>query len=257
MRSSEASTSSREVSSPSRTSRGQLGRRLEHELGHRGQQPYAGTSSARKAPRRSPGLLVAAQPLEHLVGQRQVVGAQVGRVVEDRHAALGRLGVAHRAPDHGGEDLVAEALLQLLERLARVDQPHVGDVEHHAEPVEVGVQRLLGQLHHLERLLHALEREVLGLARDQRVVGGHERVHREQPQRRRAVDQHQVVAALELAQRAPERQLAAHLAAQDQLGLGQARGWPAARPRAPRRPPWPGPASTSATVGEASAGTSK
>ena len=120
------------------------------------------------------------------------------------------------------EHLVAEALLELLERLARVNEPHVGDVEDHAEPLQVGMQRLLGQLDHLERLLHALEREVLGLARDERLVGGHERVHREQAERRRAVHQHQVVAALELPQRAPQRQLPAHLAAEDQLRLGQA-----------------------------------
>ena len=62
---------------------------------------------------------------------------------------------------------------------------------------------------------------------------------------------------LALAQRALERQLAAHLAAQHQLGLGQpevggqhAPSWIASTARA-----WP--PSTSATVGEASAGTSK
>ena len=41
------------------------------------------------------------------------------------------------------------------------------------------------------------------------------------PERGRAVDQHDVVAALDVAQRAPQRQLAAHLAAQRQLGLGE------------------------------------
>ena len=47
----------------------------------------------------------------------------------------------------------------------------------------------------LERLLDALEGEVLGLGRDQRVVGGDERVDGQQPERRRAVDQDQVVFA--------------------------------------------------------------
>ena len=53
---------------------------------------------------------------EHLVGQRQVVGAQVGPVVEDRAALLGRLGVGDRGADHRVEDLVAEVLLELRRR---------------------------------------------------------------------------------------------------------------------------------------------
>ncbi len=217
MRSRQASTSSREEISPSRTIARQLGRRAGEQLRHgrRAYRPPARSSRGARAPPRSP------EALEQLVGEGQVVRAQVGRVVEDRHAALGRLGVAHAAPDHRVEHLLAEALLQLHLRLARVDEPHVGDVQHHAEPLEVGVQRLLRQLHHLQRLLHALEREVLGLAGDQRVVGGHERVDGQQAERRRAVDQDQVVAALEVAQRPLQRQLAAHLAAQHQLRLGQ------------------------------------
>src|SRR2546429_534604 len=51
-----------------------------------------------------------------------------------------------------------------------MDRAHVGDVEQHAEPVEVGVQAVAGQLDDLERLLDALEREVLRLAAEQRAV---------------------------------------------------------------------------------------
>ena len=99
------------------------------------------------------------------------------------------------------EDLLAEPLAQLGERLARVDGAQVGDVQHDAEPLEVGVEVLLRQLDHLERLLDALEREVLRLGRDQRVVGGHEGVDGQQAERGRAVDQHDVVAALHLHER--------------------------------------------------------
>ena len=119
------------------------------------------------------------------------------------------------------EQLLAEVLAQRVERLARVAGAHVGDVEHHAEPFEVGVEALAGELDHLERLLDALQREVLRLGRQQRVVGRHERVDGQQAERRRAVDQDQVVVARDLAQRPLERQLAAHLAAEHQLGLGQ------------------------------------
>ena len=52
----------------------------------------------------------------------QVVGAEVGGVVEDRDPPLSRLGVADRAADHRLEDLLAEALLELLQRLAGMDR---------------------------------------------------------------------------------------------------------------------------------------
>src|SRR3954466_385998 len=94
------------------------------------------------------------QAREHLVGELQVVLAEVGAVVEDRDGALGRLGVGDRRADRRIEQALAEVLLELHVGLARVDRPHVGDVEHHAEPVEVRVEAVAGQLEHLERLLH-------------------------------------------------------------------------------------------------------
>src|SRR5918999_495021 len=134
MRSSAASASSRALTSPLRTSRASC-----------------------------PAGLVRRSPSTGLAKRRLGAVQALARVLEDRHPALGRLRVADAAPDHGVEDLLAEALAQRLQRLARVDQPHVGDVQDDAEPVEVGVERLLRQLHHLEGLLHALQREVLGL----------------------------------------------------------------------------------------------
>ena len=112
-------------------------------------------------------------------------------------------------------------LAQRIERLPRVAGPHVGDVQHHAEPLQVRVEAVLGQLDHLERLLDALHREVLRLGRQQRVVGGDEGVDGQQPERGRAVDQHDVVVAGHGPQRLLERQLAPELAAEHQLGLGE------------------------------------
>src|SRR5687767_6957675 len=74
---------------------------------------------------------------EELVGERDVVLAEVGPVVEDRDAALGGLGVGDRLADRGLEDLVRELLAERLIRITRVDRPHVGDVEDDAEPFEV------------------------------------------------------------------------------------------------------------------------
>ena len=67
----------------------------------------------------------------------------------------------------------------------------------HAEPLEVGVEAVAGQLDDLERLLDALQREVLRLGAQQRVVGGDERVDRQQAERRRAVDDDDVVVAVD------------------------------------------------------------
>src|SRR5919202_2106654 len=139
-----------------------------HELGPQGGQAVP--------------LVCQAEPGEQLVGEREVVGPQVGGVVEDRHPALGRLGVAHRTPDHRAEDLLAEPLPELAQGVARVHQPHVCDVQQHPEPVELGTQVVLRQLDDLERLLDPLQREVLGLARDHGVVGGHQGVDRQKPE---------------------------------------------------------------------------
>ena len=118
--------------------------------------------------------------------------------------------------------LLAEALLQRDERLARVHGAHVGEVEQHAQQRQIRVEAVARQLDDLHRLLDALQREVLRLGGDQRMVGGDERVDRQQAQRRRAVDQDHVVVVAEPRQRASQRQLAAHLAAEHQLRLGEA-----------------------------------
>ena len=104
----------------------------------------------------------------------------------------------------------------------------------------------LGEVEDLQRLLDSLQGEVLRLGREHRVGGGDERVDRQQPERRRAVDQDHVVAALDVAQGVAHRHLAADLAGEHQLGLGEPevrrdhgavdrRRRPARRRRAPRR----------------------
>ena len=87
---------------------------------------------------------------------------------------------------------------------------------------QLGVEAVARELDHLHRLLDALQREVLGLGGHERAVGGDQRVDRQQPERGRAVDQDQLVAPGDLGQRAAQGQLAAHLRAQHQLGLGEA-----------------------------------
>ena len=130
-------------------------------------------------------------------------------------------------------------------------------LKHDAEPLEVGVQAVARQLDDLERLLDALQREVLRLGAEQRVVGGDERVDGQQAERRRAVDEDDVVVVVDVLQRAAQRQLAAHLAGQRQLGLGQREVGGDDAVVDGRRRPSRGPASTSPIVGSASGSTSK
>ncbi len=142
-------------------------------------------------------------------------------MVEDRAGTLGRLGVGDRGADGRVEDELAEALLQRDERLARVDRAHVGEVEQHADDRQSLVQAVARELDDLHRLLDALQREVLRLGGDERAVGSDERVDGQQAERGRAVDQDQLVVVGKLGQRAAQGQLASHLAAEHQLGLGQ------------------------------------
>ena len=113
-------------------------------------------------------------------------------------------------------------LAEGLVGLARVDRSHVGDVEQDAEPLELGVERVAGQLDHLKRLLDPLQREVLGLAAEQGLVGRDERVHGQQAESRRAVDHHDVVVLADLGDRLAQGQLPPDPAGQGDLGLGQA-----------------------------------
>ncbi len=62
--------------------------------------------------------LLEVQPLEQLVGDGQVIGTEVGPVVEDRHGALGGFGVGDRRADRRLHELVAEVLAQRVKRLA-------------------------------------------------------------------------------------------------------------------------------------------
>src|SRR3954471_15753826 len=161
--------------------------------------------------------------LQHLGRQGHVVRAQVRPVVEDGRGLLGGLRIGDRGADDGGEDAVAEVLAQRGVGVARVDRAHVGDVHHDPEPLEIGVVELLRLLDHLERALDALQREVLRLRGDQRPVRRHEPVDGQQPERRRAVHEDDVVALARLLERPPEHELAAHLAAQAALDLRQDR----------------------------------
>mmetsp|Transcript_647 Transcript_647/g.1346 ORF Transcript_647/g.1346 Transcript_647/m.1346 type:complete len:319 (-) Transcript_647:392-1348(-) len=162
-------------------------------------------------------------PLHHLLGEVDKRLSALGGRVEHHagQAVAGRLGQAHIAGDDGVEHLVAEVGLELvadllLQRDARV--------EHHAQQaddlqvrVQVGVDLLDG----VDQVGQAFEGEVLALHRHDHAVGAAQAVEREHRQRRRAVDQDEVVVRGGGRQRGLEAGLAALQLDQLDLGAGE------------------------------------
>ena len=154
-----------------------------------------------------------------------------GVVGHDGLRVARRLGDPDRARDRRAQHPVAEVTAHLVGDGRR--EPGAAVVhgqQHGADPqprVEVGAH----QLDRLQQLTHALEGVVLGLDRQQQLLGRHQRVQRQQPQGRRAVDEHVVEAVLAVTghpvpaeDRLAEPVLAGHDADQLDLGAGQVDG---------------------------------
>ncbi len=76
----------------------------------------------------------------------------------------------------------------------------------------------------LEQLAHTTVTQRLALQRDHHGVGGGQPVDREDAERRRTVDEHEVEAALHRCERACERVLPTHLGREHHLGAGEVDG---------------------------------
>ena len=83
----------------------------------------------------------------------------------------------------------------------REPRPPVGHRQEDPRDRERRVQPRLHEIDRSEELRQALERVVLGLNRHDRPAGSRECIHRERPERRRAVEEHERV----VVERAPER----------------------------------------------------
>ena len=187
------------------------------------------------------------------------VAAASGLVVRDRDAALGGLRIADRSADHASRrPCRRSSRARAAERShayarVRMSVMFSATPSHSQALVEVFAR----ELHHLEHLLDTLQGEVLALRADQRMACGHERVRRQQPERRRTVDQDQVVTGG--APRAAPASASARVPScrSARAPPRRARGWPGSavvnRVHGARR----GRSSTSPIVGEASGSTSK
>ncbi len=99
------------------------------------------------------------------------------------------------------EDEIAEVLLEDLDRLARMERPAVVHRRHDPLHPDSRVQVLP---HHRERVLElheAAQSEVLALHGHDHARGRDERIDRQQTERRRRVDQDEVVLVTNLEQR--------------------------------------------------------
>src|SRR5712671_3576143 len=132
---------------------------------------------------------------DHLARQAHVgLGALRFDVVkEDRAAEARRLPQPDIAWDDGGEHPLLEEFANVVDHLAG----EIGPVVEHREqdPVDnqLGIDRRLDALQGLDHLRDPFARQILALHRDQNAVGRGERVHRDEPKRRRAIDQDVVV----------------------------------------------------------------
>src|SRR5437899_2065880 len=130
----------------------------------------------------------------------KALGRVGARLVDgDRDAGSGGLADLHRLSDHGVEDLVVAEVLERIEHVASENRPAVIERRQQAQHLESGVEARLNGLDDLEERRHALERVVLRLHGDDHPVRGDEGVQREEPERRRAIDQHVVIAVDDLA----------------------------------------------------------
>src|SRR5262245_55542856 len=162
---------------------------------------------------------------DHLVGQLAVLlRDRRPRLVVDQRLA-GPLGVRYRdrRDDRRAEHEVAVLTAQELLGLLAVDGPRLQVVDEHAERLQPVVDLAPDEAHVLERLDHRVEAVGAQVDRDQPLAGRDQRVPHQEPERRRAVDEDEVVRGLRvLAQRGAQPQLAAELASQAELDLAQA-----------------------------------
>jgi hypothetical protein len=119
-----------------------------------------------------------------------------------------RLGEPDIARDHGREGLLGEVAAHFVLDLARQVVARVGHREQHALEREARIQLAAHELDRFEQAGQTFERVVLALQRDDHGVCRRQGVECEQPERGRAVDQHDLVGVADLGERALEPALA-------------------------------------------------
>ena len=139
------------------------------------------------------------RPLDQLGGQGLVaLGADAGRIVEAYGLAVrGSLGEADVPRDDRPENLVLEVLGDLLDDFLGELGARVVHRKEDAADLEGGIHALLHEADGLKDEREALQGEVLALKRNEDLVGGDEAVERQYAEGGRAIDEDEVVLALD------------------------------------------------------------
>src|SRR6476646_12068801 len=156
-------------------------------------------------------MLARFRAIEHLLRAVTVqLRGVAARVITQHGLALDRrLRVADRLADPRLEDEIAEVLLEDVDGLLRMQQALVVHRREDALNLHFRVQVLTNHRQRVLELDEPAERQVLALNRDDDAVRGDERVYRQQPERRRRIDENVVVLRLDADERLLERALAA------------------------------------------------
>src|SRR4051794_7463765 len=170
-----------------------------------------------------PSRMLARLPLpirEHLLRQPAI---RVGRlpirvVLQDGHPLHGCFREADGLLDARPEHPIAEVLLEDLDRLLGMQRPRIHHRREDSRDLDIRIEVLAD---HGERVLELKEpahREILALDGDDHLVGCRQSVHRQESQRRRRIDAHEVVITANRVERLVERALAADLHRHRDLG---------------------------------------
>src|SRR3954470_17860848 len=168
-------------------------------------------------------MLARFRAIEHLLREVAVQLRGVAtRVVTQHGLALHRrLRVTNRLADPRLEDEIAEVLLEDVDGLLRMQKTLVVHRREDALNLHFRVQILTDHRKRVLELDEPAERQVLALNGDDDTVRGDERVDRQQPERRRRVDEDVVVVRLDADERLLERALAADHRRERELGAGE------------------------------------
>src|SRR5437588_6405557 len=114
-------------------------------------------------------------------------------VLEHRHTLHRGLGETDRLADAGGEHAVPEVFLEDLDRLLRVDRARIHQRREDTLNVDAGIEILADHRERVLQLDQPAHRQILALHGDDHLVGGRERVDRQQPEAGRRADADEVV----------------------------------------------------------------
>ncbi len=127
----------------------------------------------------------------------------------------------HVARHLSGKNVAAEVCAHLGGDLLAQPRAPIEHGDDDAQQPQVGVDPLAHEVDGAEQLGEPLEGKVLGLHRHERLVGGGQPVHGQHTERRRTVDEHELVGVKRALQRAAQYELAILGAGELDFGAGQ------------------------------------